>query len=376
VSRTLRLLPALGAVLFALVGLSACGGGVPGDSVATVAGTSITNATFKHWIGVASVSTAASSGEKPAAPEPPAYTACIARQRALAEKEPTKKSSLTQAALKKQCETQYKSLTQEVLSFLLSAQWVIEEAKVLGVKVTDAQVKKQFQSILKTQFSKPGEFQRFLRSSGETVSDLLLRVKLNMLSTRIQQKVAKQKGQVTNAQIEKYYNENKSRYGSPEKRNVAIILTKSEAAASKAKQEVQSGKSFASVAKAVSVDAASKANGGLLTEVVKGQEEQGLDRAIFSASKGTLTGPVKTPFGYYVLEVRSITPGTQQSLSQVRSAIKAQLQSTSQQEALTKFVKAFKVKWKAKTDCRSGYVVPDCKQYKAPKAGAATTEAG
>jgi foldase protein PrsA len=372
----LRLLPALGAVLFALVGLSSCGGGVPGDAVATVGGSSISNATFKHWIDVASVSTAASSGEKPAAPEPPNFTACIARQRTLAEKEAKLKSSLTKAALKKQCETQYKSLTQEVLSFLLSAQWVIEEAKTLGVKVTDAQVEKQFQSIIKTQFSKPGEFQRFLRSSGETVSDLLLRVKLNMLSTRIQQKVAKQKGTVTNAQIEKYYNENKSRYGTPEKRNVAIILTKSEAAASKAKQEVQSGKSFASVAKAVSVDPASKANGGLLSEVVKGQEEQGLDKAIFSASKGVLTGPVKTPFGYYVLNVQSITPGTQQSLSQVRAAIKAQLQATTQQEALTKFVKGFKAKWKAKTDCRSGYVVPDCMQYKAPKGGAATTEAG
>jgi foldase protein PrsA len=369
------LISALGAVLFALIGLSACGGGVPGDAVATVAGSPLSKATFKHWIDVASVSTAASAGEKPAAPEPPDFTACIARQQRLAEKEPARKASLTHAALKKTCETQYKSLTQEVLSFLLSAQWVIEEAKVLGVKVTDAEVKKQFASIIKTQFSKPGEFRRFLSSSGETVSDLLLRVKLNMLSTRIQQKVAKKKGAVTDAQIEKYYNENKARYGTPEKRSVEIILTKSEAAALKAKQEVQSGKSFASVAKAVSVDPTSKANGGLLNEVVKGQEEQGLDKAIFSASKGVLTGPVKTPFGYYILQVQGIAPGTQQSLSQVRASIKAQLQATTQQEALTKFVKGFKAKWKAKTDCGSGYVVPDCKQYKAPK-GAASLEAG
>ena len=33
----------------------------------------------------------------------------------------------------------------------------------------------------------------------------------------------------------------------------------------------------------------------------------------------------------------------------------------------SKFVKDFKKKWKAKTDCRAGYVVADCKQYKAPK---------
>jgi foldase protein PrsA len=367
VTRTIRFLSALGAVFFAIVGLSSCGGGIPGDAVATVAGTPIGNTAFNHWLQVASVSTAAGTGEKPAPPQPPKYTACIAHQRAVQAREPKSKTPPSEAALKKQCETQFKSLSQEVLSFLLSAQWVLEEAKSLGVKVSDKEVKKQFATIVKTQFTKPGEFQKFLASSGETVSDLLLRVKLNMLSSRIQQKIAKKKGAVTNAQVEKFYNENKSRYGSPEKRNLSIILVKSEAAAKKAKQEIQGGKPFATVAKAVSVDPTTRSSGGSLNEVVRGQEEQALDKAIFSASKGVLTGPVKTPFGYYVLQVTSITPGTQQSLSQVRASIKAQLQSTHQQEALSKFVKEFKKRWQAKTDCRKEYVVPDCKQYKRPK---------
>lgn len=362
-----RLLPALGAVLFALVGLSACGGGVPGDAVAKVAGTPISNDAFNHWMGVASVSTAAGTGEKPAVPAPPNYTACIAHLRAVQTREGKSKTPPTQAALKKQCETQFKSLTQEVLSFLLSAQWVLEEGKKLGVKVSDKEVHHQFQTIIKTQFSKPGEFQKFLASSGETVSDLLLRVKLNLLSMRIQQKVAKKKGAVTNADVEKFYRENKSRYGTPEKRNVGIILVKSEAAANKAKSEIQGGKSFAGVAKAVSVDPTTRANGGALVGVVHGQEEQALDTAIFSAQKGVLTGPVKTPFGYYVLQVRSIAPGTQQPLSSVRTSIKAQLAATHQQEALSKFVKEFKKRWTAETECKKPYVVPDCKQYKRPK---------
>jgi parvulin-like peptidyl-prolyl isomerase len=353
--------------LFALVGLSACGGGVPGDAVAKVAGTPISNDAFNHWMGVASVSTAAGTGEKPAVPAPPNYTACIAHLRAVQTREGKSKTPPTQAALKKQCETQFKSLTQEVLSFLLSAQWVLEEGKKLGVKVSDKEVHHQFQTIIKTQFSKPGEFQKFLASSGETVSDLLLRVKLNLLSMRIQQKVAKKKGAVTNADVEKFYRENKSRYGTPEKRNVGIILVKSEAAANKAKSEIQGGKSFAGVAKAVSVDPTTRANGGALVGVVHGQEEQALDTAIFSAQKGVLTGPVKTPFGYYVLQVRSIAPGTQQPLSSVRTSIKAQLAATHQQEALSKFVKEFKKRWTAETECKKPYVVPDCKQYKRPK---------
>jgi foldase protein PrsA len=206
------------------------------------------------------------------------------------------------------------------------------------------------------------------------VSDLLLRVKLNLLSAKIQQKVSQKKPNVTEAQIEKYYNENKSRFGTPERRNVNIILTKTEAAAKSAKQEIESGKSFATVAKKVSIDPTSKANGGLLTEVVKGQEEKTLDQAIFTAKAKALSGPIKSPFGYYIYEVKSISAGSAQSLAQSRASIKAQLTASQQQEALSKFVKEFKTTWTARTDCRAEYVVADCKQFKAPKTG--TTKLG
>ena len=48
---------ALGAVLFALIGLAACGG-IPGDAVVSVDGKSITKETFNHWMGVAAASSA------------------------------------------------------------------------------------------------------------------------------------------------------------------------------------------------------------------------------------------------------------------------------------------------------------------------------
>jgi foldase protein PrsA len=376
-----RFLPALGAVLFALVGLSACGSsGLPSNAVVQVGSSPITKTTFDHWMEVAAISTATTAtGGKPVLPEPPTYTACIAHLAATAPKPAKGQSKPTTAQLKSQCETQYKSLQQQVLSFLISAQWVIGEAESMGVKVTDAEVRKTLVKI-KTEspeFSKPGAFEKFLTKTGQTVSDLLLRVKVRtMLPQKIQAKVTSKKATVTEAQVEKYFNENKSRFGTPEKRSVEIILTKTEAAAASAKKEVESGKSFASVAKKSSIDPTSKANGGLLPEVVKGQEEKSLDAAIFSAAKNVLGGPIKTPFGYYVFEVKSITAGTQQKLSAVRSSIKQQLVATEQQKALSTFIKNFKTKWTAKTDCRTGYVVVNCKQYKAPKGSESKGVAG
>jgi foldase protein PrsA len=382
VSKPLRSLSALSAVLFALVGLSACGG-IPGNAVVQVAGTPITKTAFDHWMQVASASTSSATGStaKPVVPEPPKYTACIAHLAATAPKPTKGQPAPTTAKLKSECETEYKALQSEVLGFLISSQWVLGEASSLGVKLSDAEVKKEFAKIKNEEFPKAAEFEKFLATSGQTVSDLLLRVKLNLLSQKIEKKVIKDKSKVTQAQVTKYYNENKSKYGTPEKRNIEIILTKTEAAAKSAKKEVESGKSFSSVAKSVSIDPTSKANGGLIKEVVKGEEEKALDTAVFSTAKNVLSGPIKTPFGYYVFEVLSITTGTQEPLSKVQSTIKQQLISTGQQTALTKFTKDFKSKWKSKTDCRSGYLVADCKSYKAPKTTstsgtAATGESG
>jgi parvulin-like peptidyl-prolyl isomerase len=372
VPRAFRITAALGAVLFALLGLAACGG-IPVDAVVSVDGKSIKKDTFNHWMNVAAASSATSGGA-PSIPDPPKYRQCIARQKSLT-KAVKGQTPPTEAQLKSQCEQQYKTLQQEVLGFLISSTWVLGEADSLGVKVTDKEVKKQFEKIKSQQFPKAAEFQKFLKTSGQTVSDLLLRVKLNLLSSKIQQKIVKEKSKVTHAQIEKYYKNNPKRFGVPEKRNLLIILTKTEAQAKKAKQEVESGKSFESVAKRVSIDPTSKSNGGKLPGVVKGQEEKSLDAAVFSAKKGVLTGPVKTPFGYYIFEVQTITPGSQQTLKQAEASIKSQLTATQQQAALSKFVKEFKKKWQAKTDCRAGYKVADCKGYKAPKSAITSSPA-
>lgn len=370
-----RFITALGAVLFALAALSACGG-IPGNAVVQVDSTPITKDAFKHWMGVAATASSPAAGtSKPAIPEPPDYKACIARLQATTPPPTKGQKAPTTAQLKTQCEQQYKQLQQQVLGFLISSDWVIGEAGSLGVKVTDAEVHKQFEKIKNQQFPRTAEYEKFLQTSGQTSSDLMLRVKLNLMSSKIQEKVAKKKHAVTKAEIEKYYNENKQRFGQPEKRSVEIILTKDEAAAKKAKQEIASGTSFSSVAKRVSIDPTSKATGGLLKEVIKGQQEKSLDAAIFSATPGTLSGPLKTPFGFYVYRVKGIAKGSQQSLAQSEAAIKAQLTATQSQTALSTFVKEFRKKWKAKTDCRSGFVVKDCKQFKEPKTSSTTTPA-
>ena len=200
-----------------------------------------------------------------------------------------------------------------------------------------------------------------------TLEDLLFRVKLDTLSNKLREKITKGKDKVTDEQIEAYYKKNKARFAQPERRDLRIVLTKTEAKADEAKAALAGGQSFKAVAKKFSIDQASKNQGGVLLAVAKGQQEKALDEAVFKAEKGELVGPVKTQFGYYVFKVQKITKASQQTLKQSKETIKSLLASQNQQKALDTFVKDFRDKWKDKTNCRKDFATQDCKNAPKPK---------
>jgi foldase protein PrsA len=353
---------ALGAFFVPAALVAGCGG-VPGNAVATVDGDSIQKSEFDHWLNVA----AKSGGQgATAVPKPPKFTECIAQKRKTTPKPAKGQPKVTDSQLKTQCKQEYDSLRDQVLQLLISFKWIEGEAKEMGVKVTDAEVKKSFDKQRKQAFPKDADFKKFLKDSGQTEADILKRVRLDALSNKIREKVTKGKDKVTDAQIAAYYKKNKQRFSQPERRDLRIVLTKNKAKAAQARKAIAGGQSFASVAKKYSIDQASKAQGGKLPAVAKGQQEKALDSAIFEAPKGKLVGPVKTQFGYYVFKVSNISKASQQTLAQAKGTIKQTLASQNQQKALDKFVKSFRKRWKAKTDCREGYRTQDCKN--APKA--------
>jgi foldase protein PrsA len=369
---------ALGAFFVAMaVALAACGGSsIPGNAVAKVGDSSITKDTFNHWMNVAAISSAGGAqqpGASTQVPDAPNFTKCIAQKKASAPAPAKGQPKPTDAQFKTQCSQQYEGLKQQVLQFLISSEWIQGEAKDQGVSVSSSDVEKQFQTTKKQSFPKEADFQKFLKTSGMTLTDIKFRVMLDALSNKLRTKITKGKDQVAAKQISDYYNKNKARFAQPERRDLRIVLTKTLPKANQAKAALISSKmNWKKVAKQYSIDQASKNQGGVLLAVAKGQQEKALDTAVFAAQQGKLSGPIKTQFGYYVFMVTKITPASQQSLKDATPTIKQLLASQNQQKALDAFVKDFRDKWKGKTDCRKGYVTQDCKNAPKPK----TTTAG
>jgi phosphatidylethanolamine-binding protein (PEBP) family uncharacterized protein len=75
------------------------------------------------------------------------------------------------------------------LGFLITSEWVIGEAAARGISVSDAEVKQRLAQTEKQVFPKAGALQKFLAKSGETEADLLARMKVEMLESRIATKV-------------------------------------------------------------------------------------------------------------------------------------------------------------------------------------------
>ncbi len=384
-SRTLRPVLACAAALVAAGSLAACGGdSVPGNAVARVGDVSIKKATFDHWERIAAIATAqqadptaAASGKVPAVsiPDGPNYTKCVAAKKKAAGKPARGQKVPTDAEYKTQCKTEDKTLTDQVMQVLINAEWINNEAKAQDLKVSDAEVKKQLDAQIAQAFPDRSQFTTYIKASGYTMADLLLQQRSQVQQTKLVEKLQKGTDKVSNAQIQAYYDKNKSRFAQPEKRDLRVVLTKpaQESRAKEAKAALEAGDSWKSVAAKYSIDQASKAQGGVLLGVSKGQQEKALDDAVFSAKKGAISGPVKTQFGWYVFQVTKVTPASQQTVQQAAPQIRQQLVTTAQNSVVEKFAKSYQKRWTAKTECRKGYVATGCKE--APKA-ATTAAAG
>ena len=218
------------------------------------------------------------------------YVKCVAAKRKATPAPAKGQPKVTDAQLKTQCKQEYEQLRSQVVQLLVSYRWIEGEAEAQGVKVTDAEVKKSFDEQKKQSFPKDADYQRYLKESGQTEPEILKRVKVELLSNKIRDKVVKGKDTVSDAAISDFYNKNKARFAQPEKRDLRVVLTKDKAEADKAKAALEAGDSWSAVAKKYSIDDTSKAAGGKLPAQAKGTLDKELDDAVFSAKKNELEG--------------------------------------------------------------------------------------
>ncbi|MFL6592924.1 MAG: SurA N-terminal domain-containing protein [Luteimonas sp.] len=136
------------------------------------------------------------------------------------------------------------------------------------------------------------------------------------------------------ATLRQRYDEEKSRFVEPEQRLASHILVKVDANATPAQQEAAKGKAarlaeqahqpgadFAALARANSDDTGSKASGGDLGWVAKGVMVKPFEDALFAMQAGQVSAPVKSQFGWHVIQLREVKAGKQVPFEQAREQL-------------------------------------------------------
>jgi parvulin-like peptidyl-prolyl isomerase len=234
--------------------------------------------------------------------------------------------------------------------------------------VTDKQIDARLQQILKQYFGgDKKKYEKQLKEQGLTEKQVRNDIRAQIVSEKIFEQVTKDV-KVTDSDIEAYYTKNKTQYSQPQSRDVRHILVKTKKQADDLYAQLQNGGDFAALAKKFSEDTGSKANGGKLT-ISKGQTVAPFDATAFLLKKNEISKPVKTEFGYHIIQPLSdVKPAKTTPLKDVKESIRQQLQQTKKNEAMTKWVDELKKDYKDKVSYAAGFSPP-------PDAKSTTTDA-
>ncbi len=262
---------------------------------------------------------------------------------------------------------QYEELKETAMTSLVESIWLEGQAEEMGIEVSDREIEKEFQKIKQENFPSKAQFQEFLKESKFTQEDVDERVKLQILSTKIQEKLKEDPPTPSDGEVEAYYEAAKAtQYTQPPSRDVRLIVNKDRQKAEQALAQLEAGntaKDWAKAAAAFSEDPATKENGGLQKAAAEGSLEEPVDAAVFAAVEGQLEGPLQSARGFTIFEVQNSSPESVEELSAVEGQIKSQLGQQLEQEAFTAFLTDFNAKWLSRTFCATGYVTERCANF-------------
>jgi foldase protein PrsA len=343
------------AVGLSLAGLPGCGDDdsdeMPPDGVAKVGDVVIERSEFEKWFQLIVRSPflpGKAFAEAP--PNPPSFSNCVAAKRERAT--PQRRRKLSDEQLRQRCEREYVALKGETMGMVIQTEWVRQESADLGLAVSDAEIDRLLEEQKKNGFPNDEAYENFLRDAGLTESDIRLRIRIDRLQEKLEQRTA---DKISDEDIASYYEKNDARFRAPERRSFTYVLAKTEAGAARARRAVESGESWETVVKRYSIDPTkSEAHAIKSPEPEEGLEA--LEQALWQAGEGDIGGPVETRPGWYVFEVTKVTPAAHQPLAEVKETIAEDLREERREAAR----KQFESDYRSKTVCADGFKVPLC----------------
>jgi hypothetical protein len=184
---------------------------LPADAVASVGGQVVTRAEFDFWF---------TPEARRMKVDPPRFRRCTA---ALRKRGADRTTQPSRRDLRRRCARREEAIRRDVMTYVIEALWVRQEAQARGIEVTLRQVVRDFNEQKRVAFESEREYRRYLRQSGLTEEHILHRVALALLQARITRQVTDAPRPVTRNEARRHLARNRSAYrGIPRERALRI----------------------------------------------------------------------------------------------------------------------------------------------------------
>jgi foldase protein PrsA len=272
---------------------------------------------------------------------------------------------------------EYKDFQRLVVDYLVTLEMSKQKASSLKVSVSDKDVQDQIDKVKTDYFEgDQAKLEAALKEQNMALDQYKVSVREQLLLQDTYDAVTKSVPASTDAEIKAYYDAHKADYLQAETRSVRHILiapikppaidttsstaaeastttttartpndadwAKAKETADKVRADLVGGADWTAEAKQYSDDTGTKDSGGDLGPISKGIMVPEFDQAVFSSKLNDISQPVKTQYGYHVIQVTAINPEKQQTLDEVKSDIQSLLQEQAKLKAWQDWLKKTK----------------------------------
>jgi peptidyl-prolyl cis-trans isomerase C len=231
---------------------------------------------------------------------------------------------------------QRQQVARSVLDQLIERTLILQEARRTGRLASDAAVEDRLRQIAQA-FPSPEEFDRALQQQGVSRAELRDRVRFELTVRRILDGL--RVPAPTDQEARAYFQAHREAFDEPERVRVRHVLLRTEAEARVALARLRAGESFAQVAKELSQDPGTRDRGGEVGLVAPGQTVPEFEQVAFRLKPGELSEPVRTSFGYHIVQVTEKLPAKKATWEGVRQQVLELLRENKRREAFEAWVK-------------------------------------
>lgn len=206
-------------------------------------------------------------------------------------------------------------LESQVLERMVLEEIQLQMARDANVTIDDTELNRQVRSIAESNNMSLDEFADAVEADGMTLASVREDVRREMLIRQVQQGQVGNRVNVSDSEVDRYLSQQMGQGGEEaviqetRARHVLIELTptrdenQARAQAEEVRERLAQGEDFAAVARDMSDDDGSALNGGDLGWLRPGQTVPAFEEAMRGLSINQVSEPVRSQFGYHVIEV-------------------------------------------------------------------------